>query len=683
MAVDNDAGSLLTLRLLGPLAVLQDGLAVTLPASRKVRALLGYLAMTPQPVTRSQLCDLLWDGPNDPRGELRWCLSRIRAAIDPKTPGDRPQGPSRIETQDDSLRLRLDGCSVDALDAAASVADDLNRLPLAELQRRAALFAGEFLEGLDADRMPAFNTWLMAQRRRLRGLRVTLIERIVALSETDAATALPWLEQWQQLVPFDLRVHEKLLQALARQGRFAEGEAHLQAAMRLFQSEDLEQRPLREAWRAARQQSQPQPDQCLEAAAALPPQPDAPAAEPARRASIAVMPFRDGDLGSLQAGRRASYRTPRNTGDWLTTDVIVRLARLRSLLVISQGTTLALRDRWMAPEDAARLLNVDYVVNGSLCRTHHRLVITVELAETRSGRILWTEAFDHRAEDALLAFDEIGARIADRITHEVDAAERQRAILKPPNSLTAWEAYHRGMWHFYHFDRVENRKAQQCFEAALQLDPTFSRAHAGLSFAHYQNAFQGWADRAGESERAYARASQGLMADDRDPAVHEVMGRALWLRGELDSALTELETAIDLSPNFVPGHYTLSFFHSLEGDPQAAIMASDHSRQISPFDPLMFAMLATRAVALLRLKRFDEAADWSLRAAARPNAHLHVQALSAYALGLADRLPEARTRLEQVRARWPDYTVETYLAAMRLAPEGAAMVRKVAQRLDA
>lgn len=672
MAVDNDAGSLLTLRLLGPLAVLQDGLAVTLPASRKVRALLGYLAMTPQPVTRSQLCDLLWDGPNDPRGELRWCLSRIRAVIDPKTPGDRQQGCSRIETQDDSLRLRLDGCSVDALDAAASVADDLNRLPLPELQRRAALFAGEFLEGLDADRMPAFNTWLMAQRRRMRGLRVALIERIVALSEADAATALPWLEQWQQLVPFDLRVHEKLLQALARQGRFAEGEAHLQAAMRLFQSEDLEQRPLREAWQAARQQSQAQP--CIKTTTALPSQPDAPAAGPARRASIAVMPFRDGDLGSPASCR---------TADWLTTDVIVRLARLRSLLVISQGTTLALRDRWMAPDDAARLLNVDYVVNGSFCRVNGRLVITAELAETRSGHILWTEAFDHRTEDALLAFDEIGARIADRITHEVDAAERQRAILKPPNSLTAWEAYHRGMWHFYRFDRAENRKAQQCFEAALQLDPTFSRAHAGLSFAHYQNAFQGWADRAGESERAYASASQGLMADDRDPAVHEVMGRALWLRGELDGALAELETAIDLSPNFVPGHYTLSFFHSLEGDPKAAIMASDHSRQISPFDPLMFAMLATRAVALLRLKRFDEAADWSLRAAARPNAHLHVQALSAYALGLADRLPEARTRLEQVRARWPDYTVETYLSAMRLAPEGAAMVRAVAQRVDA
>jgi DNA-binding SARP family transcriptional activator len=653
----------LQLRLLGPLRVTRGAAAIALPASRKVRALLGYLAMTAQPVPRSQLCDLLWDGPNDPRGELRWCLSRIRAVI------DAPPCSSRVETQDDSLRLRLDDACLDAAEVTAAVQGGLEHLPQDELHRLAGLFAGEFLEGLDADRMPAFNTWLLAQRRHLRGLRVALLEQIVARGTDNASATLPWLEQWQQLMPFDLRVHEKLLQTLARQGRFAEGEAHLQATVRLFESEELDHRPLRTAWQTARQRSHPVLPRIEPVAATA--EAGLPILEPTRRASIAVMPFRDNNA-------------PSNIADWLTTDVIVRLARLRSLLVISQGTTLALRDRWVAPDDAARLLNVDYLVNGAINRRHDRLTITVELAETRTGRILWTEAFDRKAEDALLAFDEIGGSVADRITTEVDAAERMRAILKPPASLTAWEAYHRGMWHFYRFDREENRKAQQCFEMALQLDPTFSRAHAGLSFTHYQNAFQGWVpDRAQETDRAYATASQGLMADDRDPAVHEVMGRALWLRDQLDGALTELETAIELSPNFVPGHYTFSFFHCLAGDPQAAITASDHAREISPFDPLMFAMLASRAVALLRLKRFDEASDWALRAAARPNAHLHVQALSAYALGLADRLPDAKAGMARIRRHWPAYNVENYLSAMRLAPEGAAMVRKVAQKVDA
>src|SRR5438105_11244530 len=77
MSVESDrpsrAGAALTVRLLGPLTISRDGVTLALPASRKVRALLAYLALAPNAATRSQLCELLWDVPNDPRGELRWC----------------------------------------------------------------------------------------------------------------------------------------------------------------------------------------------------------------------------------------------------------------------------------------------------------------------------------------------------------------------------------------------------------------------------------------------------------------------------------------------------------------------------------------------------------------------------------------------------------------------------------
>ena len=94
------------------------------------------------------------------------------------------------------------------------------------------------------------------------------------------------------------------------------------------------------------------------------------------------------------------------------------------------------------------------------------------------------------------------------------------------------------------------------------------------------------------------------MVDDRDPAAHWAMGRALWLRGRHDQSLVELEQAVDLSPNFALGHYTLAFVHSQAGDPNAAIASSDHSRHLSPFDPLLFGMLGARAMALARLGRF-------------------------------------------------------------------------------
>ena len=71
--------------LLGPLQVIRNGTNLSLPPSRKVRALLAYLVMGPRPVTREKLCELLWDIADDPKSELRWCLSKLRPLVDGPT----------------------------------------------------------------------------------------------------------------------------------------------------------------------------------------------------------------------------------------------------------------------------------------------------------------------------------------------------------------------------------------------------------------------------------------------------------------------------------------------------------------------------------------------------------------------------------------------------------------------
>ena len=295
--------------------------------------------------------------------------------------------------------------------------------------------------------------------------------------------------------------------------------------------------------------------------------------------------------------------------------------------------------------------------------------------------MVWAEVFDQKSDDAFLVLGEIGDRIVASIANEIEMIERNRAMLKPPSSLDAWEAYHRGLWHMYRFNKADNERAQQFFQTAVHLDPTFSRAYGGLSFTHFQNAFQGWTRREPEVERAFDAAGQSLMADDRDPGAHWAMGRALWLRGHQDQSLVELEQAIDLSPNFALGHYTLAFVHSQGGDPRAAVRFSDHSRHLSPFDPLLFGMLGARAMALVRLKQFDEAAEWGLKAAARPNAHAHILAIAAYCLALAGRLEEARAQMAAIRKRLPGYRVDDFLTAMQFAPESAELFRQGARRI--
>ncbi|ODT21152.1 MAG: transcriptional regulator [Hyphomicrobium sp. SCN 65-11] len=660
----------LDVRLLGPISIRRGGVALALPSSRKVRALFAYLALAPHPVSRSRLCELLWDVPNDPRGELRWCLSKLRRLID--TPDRR-----RVETNGDTIRLDLGDCFVDVIEIASATQTGVEALDAPRLSVLSAMFAGDLLDGLEMDRNPHFNTWLAAERRRFRARHTAVLEHLAKRASEEEA--LGHLEKWLELAPFDQSVHELMLRALVRRGRIPDAETHLATTVQLFEAEGLDATPLRHAWRAARTLPIATPTTTAAPISVLQtlvprepeaaPEPSAISPQAPRRASVAVMPFADRtrDRGAFAAG--------------LVHDVITRLAKLRSLFVIAPGTVFALHERRLDPEAAGRALNVDYIVTGTLQIEGPNITVAVELSETRTARIVWSDVFSRKLDDIFLAFEEIGNRIVASIASEVESAERNRAILKPPNSLDAWEAHHRGLWHMYRFNKADNDQARHFFQMAVRLDPTFARAYAGLSFTHWQNAFQGWAPRELETNLAFDAAGRSLMADDRDPAAHWAMGRALWLRNQHGQSVGELETAVDLSPNFAAGHYALAFVRSQAGDPRAAIDASDHSRHLSPFDPLLFAMLGARTMALVRLQDFESAADWGAKAASRPNAHPHVLAIGAYSQALAGRMEDAQIYAASIRRALPDYSVEDFFRAFRFDETGMELFRKGAKRL--
>jgi DNA-binding SARP family transcriptional activator/tetratricopeptide (TPR) repeat protein len=656
----------LDVQLLGSLTIRRAGQALALPTSRKVRALIAYLALAPRPATRTHLCELLGDLSSDPRGELRWCLSKVRGLLD-------EPGLPRLRATGELLELDLQDCVVDAIDVARATQDGVGSLPVERLRELCALCVGEFLGSLELDRSPQFNAWLIAQRRRFRACHVAMLEQLVrGVPEEDPAEVLSVLERWLELAPLDRRAHEILLDRLARHGRMREGAEHLAATARLFESEGLDFQPLRDAWHAAT--SRHRSVSVRQPGVSQPPQPDTPVALATRRASIAVMPLLEQALSASDATGRV--------GAALIHDVITRLAKLRSVAVIAQGTVFALGERGIGPEAAGRMLNVDYVASGSLRSEGNRITVMMELAETRMARIVWADDFEFPLDDALRVLDDLGNRIVAAIAGEIETAERNRAFLKAPSSLDAWEAYHRGLWHMYRFSASDNEQAHRFFRMAVQLDPTFSRAHAGLSFTHFQNAFLHRVhERDQETERALAAAAQGLIADERDPAAHWAMGRALWLRGEQEQCLLELGRAVELSPNFALGHYTLAFVHSQSGDPRSAIVSADQSRQLSPFDPLLFGMLASRAIAHLRLGEFEEAANWAVQAAGRPNAHVHIRAIAAHSLAAAARVDEARALVTTIHRTHPSYGILDYLTAFRFSEDAVALFRTNASQI--
>ena len=112
---------------------------------------------------------------------------------------------------------------------------------------------------------------------------------------------------------------------------------------------------------------------------------------------------------------------------------------------------------------------------------------------------------------------------------------------------------------------------------------------------------------------------------------------------------------------------------------RSAIGASDQSRHLSPFDPLLFGMLGARAMAHVRLDEYDQAAEWALKAAARPNAHNIIMAIAAQSLALAGRMDEAKAMAARIRTNLPSYSYKDFEASFRFDGEAAQRFRKGAK----
>jgi DNA-binding SARP family transcriptional activator len=208
----------LHLRVLGELEIARGDARLPLPPSKKTRALLAYLALTGRAHRRERLCALLWDVTDDPRGALRWSLSRLRALVD--EPDTR-----RIVADRESVSLDRTGLEID-LFAARATATRLDREGAAvgvdELERAAGAFRGELLEGLDLADFDEFCAWCVAEREEARRLQARLARALIAWLAADPERALPHARTLVGVEPLDDAARVDLVRMLAAVGRLPE-----------------------------------------------------------------------------------------------------------------------------------------------------------------------------------------------------------------------------------------------------------------------------------------------------------------------------------------------------------------------------------------------------------------------------------------------------------------------------
>lgn len=348
-----------------------------------------------------------------------------------------------------------------------------------------------------------------------------------------------------------------------------------------------------------------------------------PVAAPATRPSIAVLPFR-------VAGDAGQWAT---IGDALPHELIAELSRMHWLFVIARASSFRLRD--CDPAEIGAKLGVGYCLSGTIEISGTGLAVTVELADTAKGNLVWAERFAGRIDDVHRIRAEICAAVVAALEIRIPLHEATQARLTVSENLDAWGAYHLGLQHMYRFNPHDNAAAAALFERAVAQDPGFARAHAGLSFVHFQTAFlHHTSDVDGEIALARRFAERGVGLDPMDPFVNFVMGRSFWLHGDLDNSLGWLERSTAISPNYAQGVYARGWTESLAGRGLEARGHVDLAMRLSPLDPLYYAMIATRAFSHMVEGEDAEAAVWAERAAMAPGAHelIAMIALVAHAL---------------------------------------------------
>jgi predicted ATPase/pimeloyl-ACP methyl ester carboxylesterase/DNA-binding SARP family transcriptional activator len=201
----------LEIRVLGDLIVARDGQPVSLPPSKKTRALLVYLACIGRPQRRERLCELFWDVPDDPRGALRWSLSKIRHILGPD--GDCLQADRNV------VGLRTETLFLDCAAVRTLTRQDLASAATEDLEHLAGLFRGRFIDDLSLPRCPEFEAWRVASAEEMELAQLRILRTLVERLGGEPSRALPYAHALEALLPDDEDLQRKVKQ-LANAARY-------------------------------------------------------------------------------------------------------------------------------------------------------------------------------------------------------------------------------------------------------------------------------------------------------------------------------------------------------------------------------------------------------------------------------------------------------------------------------
>ena len=380
--------------------------------------------------------------------------------------------------------------------------------------------------------------------------------------------------------------------------------------------------------------------------------------------------------------------------DGLTEDIISHLSHVEELKVVSRTSVMRYKDTTDGLRDIAAALNVGTVLEGSVRRAGNRLRVVVQLIDARSDLHLWAETFDRDLEDVFAIQSEIALNVARALRASL-SPEKEARTQRHSSNLEAYDAYLLGAFHWNKHTFDCYHLALRSFEQAVELDPAYARAHAGIASCYFWLGFLESMPPSEAYPKVKASASHALEIDDTIAEAHTYLGSALmtyewdWDGAELEfkrgieldadsvvarqgyavyllnlgrtqEALDQTTAALAIDSLWVKGYQDLGFILTLEGKYAEAIDQFEKALELDPGFPTTHVCLG---YALVHSRRFTEAIAAFTKSVEAAGGGPFFEASLAFALGFSGQREAAQTILAELVAQ----REETYVQAALIA----------------
>jgi TolB-like protein/Flp pilus assembly protein TadD len=376
-------------------------------------------------------------------------------------------------------------------------------------------------------------------------------------------------------------------------------------------------------------------------------------------ASIAVLPF-----GNLSGEPAQDYFS-----DGTTEDIIAALGRFSDLSVIAHVAVQPYKGKPLQPGQLNRELGVCYALEGSVRRNGNQVLITAQLLDSLSGRLLWSDSYAGELKDIFTLRNEITQSVAGKLAIKLVDIEKQRAFKKPTENLDAYDCVLRGRDYLARDTRSGNEQAKMLFERSIDLDPTYASAYVALGLTRIKAVGYGWTEFSNEAlKQAESLAQKAIELDNGNAEAHSLLGRVYTILGQFDVAIREEDRAIALNPNDAVSYAARGAVLVYSGHPKEAVESFEIAMRLNPamgssrYEPVGWAYYLER--------RYQEAVA-ALKAGVRtsPSDYYNYAGLAASYAQLGRR-DEAVHAAQEVRLLWPFFDVDSFVAQFDAANRG-------------